>query len=396
MKRLLSTAAVAFLAALLITWLYRPAPLEQQLLHLQVQQTMPQYARTLAGEPAALQALFLAYHNDPVLLAKARLTMLRHPDIARPILLAYGDDPVFQNVLRTYGDDVVLPIHYFMSNEVLTLELMRRVGDATRSALDAARSLWPEGPPAEAPSVEPMPPSSANQPSIPMPTEEQTPAPGPAQPPGALSPEERGRHAIHFLYHEGYDFLGQFVLAPDGRVAWVQTERVLEGINRFFAGGIRGLETKLRRDEPVGVGDVGWAALDVAVGVAAFKMLRLGAGSATSGRTLTFSQRSAALGAGLWRGTVVGARVVKYGAPAVLAYMAIRHPSIINSLLGSAAEKLGLPVDVVQVAGWTLLLLPVLLVLRFLLRPLAWLLAALAGLLRWGHGATRARAVQYW
>src|SRR5690606_26312724 len=94
---------------------------------------------------------------------------------------------------------------------------------------------------------------------------------------------------------------------------------------------------------------------------------------------------SAAVGAGLWRGSLIGARMVKYGAPAVLAYMAVRHPSVINSLLGSAAEKLGLPVALVQIVGWTVLLIPVMLLLRFLIAPLAWLMAAAAGLLRWGN-----------
>ncbi|TFL15757.1 hypothetical protein CSC67_03275 [Pusillimonas caeni] len=357
MKRLIGAALLAFAAALCITSLYRPAALEQQLLHLQVEQAMPEFAHVLSTEPAALQALFLVYADDPVLLAKARLALLRYPDIARPIFLLYGDTPDFQKVLRTYGEDVVLPIHYFLANEVFTLELMQKLNDTARSALNAVRGLW-----------------SGSE-----------PAGGTGRAP--LSAEDRGRYAIHFIQEEGYDFLGQFVMAPNGQVAWVQTERVLEGINSFFAGGIKGLETKLRLEEPVGAGDVGWAALDVAIGVSAFKILRMGAATSAGGRTLTFSQRSAALGAGLWRGTAIGARLVKYGAPAVLAYMAVRHPSLVNSLLGSAAEKLGLPVALVQVVGWTFILLPILLVLRFVVGPLAWMMAGLAGLLRWGDRA---------
>ena len=358
MKRLAWAAILAFLCALLITGLYRPVDLEDQLLHLQVKQTMPEYAPTLAGEPAALQALFLEYANDPVLLAKARLAMLRHPDIARSILLSYGDMASFQEGLRAYGEDVVLPIHYFQVNEVFTLELMQKLSDTARSALLALRGLWGDTESAASPSGR------------------------------SLSAEERGRYAIHFIQQEGYDFLGQFVVAPDGQVAWVQTERVLEGINRFFAGGIRGLETKLRLEERVGFGDVGAAALDVLIGVSAFKLLRMGT-AAAGGRSLTFSQRSAALGAGLWRGSVIGVRVVKYGAPAVLVYIAVRHPSVINSLLGSAAEKLGVPVAAAQVLGWTLILIPVLLVLRLLLGPLAWLLAGIVGMLRWGDRTFR-------
>jgi len=288
--------------------------------------------------------------------------LMRYPDMARPILLTYGASQLFQDVLRTYGEDIVLPVHYFLSNEIFTLELMRGMSDTARSALNAVRDLWLGSQPNE---------SAARE---------------------ALTIEERGRYAIHFIHEEGYGFLGQFLMTPNGQVAWVQTERVLEGINRFFAGGIRDLETKLRRDESIGVSDVGWAAVDVAVGVSAFKILRMGRATAVSGRTLTFSQRSAALGAGLWRGSLVGTRMVKYGAPAVLAYMAIRHPSLINSLLGSAAEKLGLPVAVVQVLGWTLVLLPIMLVLRFLLGPLVWVMSGVVRMLWWGHKATGNRA----
>lgn len=360
MKRLLSAGLLAFLIAVLITFLYPTRALDDQLLRLQVQQQIPEYATELSAEPAGLQALFLVYADDPVLLAKARLALLRYPEPARQILLMFGEDAVFQDVLRRYGEDVLLPIVYFLDNEVFTLELMRGMSETARSVFNTIRGVWAE---------EDVSESSAAR--------------------GRLSPQERGWYAVHFIDTEGYDFIGQFVVAPDGKVGWIQTERMLEGINRFFAGGIKGLETKLRRDEAIAMSDVGWAAVDVAIGVSAFKILRMGRAGAAS-RSLTFSERSAAMGAGLWRGSVVGARMVKYGAPAVLAYMAIRHPTIIHSLLADAAVKLGLPVGVVQVVGWTLVLLPVVLVLRLLLAPLAWVLIQAAALLRWGGRALRA------
>lgn len=361
MKTLFVAGLLAFVGALLITTLHKPKPLEAQLLHLQVEQAMPEMADELNDESAELQALFLVYADDPVLLAKARLALLRYPDKARPIFSMFGDSKEFLEVLRRYGEDVILPIHYFLTHEVFTLEVMRGVSETTRSALDAVRRLWDKSEPAQ----------------------------GRAD--GALSSEERGRYAIQFLKAEGYDFLGQFVLDPKGGVGWVQTERVLEGINNFFASGVRGLETKLRQDESIAAGDVGWAALDVAIGVGALKILRMGKAGAAGGRSLTVSQRSAAIGSGLWRGSVIGTRLVKYGAPAVLAYIAVRHPSVINSLLGSVAETLDLPVGLVQVVGWTLVLLPILLLLRLVIGPLAWTLAGLTGLLRWFDRVLRRR-----
>jgi hypothetical protein len=365
MRSLFTASLLAVLAALLITFLYKPRPLDVQLLHLQLEQTIPEYANALGNEPAELQALFLLYADDPVLTAKARLALLRYPDLARPILVMFGDSQDFQTILRKYGEDVVLPIHYFLIHEVFTLELMRGMSESARSALDAVRRLWSSGEPAQA---------GANS---------------------TLSSEDRGWYAVQFIKAEGYDFLGQFVISPKGEVGWIQTERVLEGINGFFANGLKGLETKLRRDETIVAGDVGWAALDVAIGVGALKVLRMGKAGASGGRSLTFSQRSAALGSGLWRTSAIGTRVLKYGAPAVLAYIAIRHPSVINSMFGSVAENLGLPVGLVQVVGWTLVLLPLMLLLRFALGPLAWAMAAIAGLLRWGQGVLRGRPAAY-
>jgi hypothetical protein len=362
MKTLFVAGLLAFLGALLITHLVEPQPLETQLLHLQVERTMPEMANELTSEPAELQALFLAYADDPVLLAKARLTMLRYPDMARSIFLKYGDSREFMDVLRSYGEDIILPIHYFRTHEIFTLELMRGVSETTRSALGALRRMW-----------------NADE-SAQVGTD------------GTLSSDERGRYAIQFLKAEGYDFLGQFVMGPGGDVAWVQTERVLEGINSFFANGVKGLETKLHRDEAISVTDAGWAALDVAVGISAFKILRMGKAGAVGGRTLTLSERSAALGSGLWRASAIGSRLVKYGAPAVLAYIAIRHPSVINSLLGSAANAIGVPVGLVQVVGWTLILLPVLLLLRLVVGPLAWAFAGITSLLRWFDSLLRKRS----
>lgn len=346
---------LAALAAVLIHRWQPPPALDAQLMRLQVKEALPALHSELESEPLVLQALFLSYAHQPILLSKARVALLRYPDIARPILQGFGERPVFQDILQRYGEDVLLPIHYFMHNQVWTVSLMHGLNETTRSAWQWWRGETPEE------------------------------TPGNLGQMARLSPEERAAYAMHFIDIEGYDFIGQFVVNARGEVAWIQTERVLEGMNQFFASGLRGLETKLRQDETVGVADAGWAALDVAIGVSAFKLLRVGKAGALGARSMSFSQRSAALGAGLWRGTTIGARLVKYGAPVVLGYVALRHPSVINALLGSTAEKLGLPVALVQILGWTLLLLPVLLVMRFLIGPLAWLLISVGRSFKWMH-----------
>lgn len=367
MRYLIPAALISFLLALAITIQFRPAPLEERIVHLQLEQALPEQAGELAAESPELQALFLMYADDPLLPGKARAALLRYPEPARQVLLAYGDDPDFQEILRQYGEDTILPIHYFMQNEVMTLEWFRRIGEAARSAMHTVQGWW-----------------AGARPEAQLARDN-------------LSPEQRGRYAILFVQEEGHDFLGQFVVSGAGDVAWVQTERVLEGLNQFFAGGVKGLETRIRKDQPVAASDIGWAAVDVAVGVSAFKLLRAGRGAAAGTRALTVPERSAMLGAGLWRGSAIGGRLVKYGAPAVLAYMAVRHPSLINSLLAEVAERYEIPVPVAQLVGWTLVLLPVMLILRLLLGPAVALLEAAVRLLKWARrawgGRPRARGV---
>src|SRR5690606_13999039 len=179
MRTLLKVGLLALLAALLITGLYHPKPLETQLLHLQVAQTMPEYADTLSDEPAELQALFLMYAEDPVLLAKARLAVLRYPELARPVFLNYGDTTEFQEVLRKYGEDVILPIQYFLTNEVLTLKWMRSLSETAHAAMNVFRSS----------------PESTEEPAVEENTDD------------TLTAEQRGWYAIQFLAAEGYDFL---------------------------------------------------------------------------------------------------------------------------------------------------------------------------------------------
>lgn len=355
-----STLIAATLAALIaINW--TPRSTEAAILEVQLAQRAPHQAHMLQDESLELQALFLDYADDPLLSTKAQLALLRYPEMSRPILALYGAEPAFMDALREHGEHIIPPIHHLMTNESVMLNLRKHAETLFSSAIEFIQSVRGTAP--DTPSSEHSRESD----------------PGSA----ALTPETRGWYAVMFINREGHDFLGQFVLTSDGQVARVQSERLLESVNAFFAGGIRGLETRVRRDEEIGLGDVGWAALDVAVGVSAFKLVRLGRNTAVAGRTLHFTQRNAALGASLLRGSAIGTRIAKYGAPAVLAYVAIRHPGVLNALLADAAGWLGLPTTLVQALGWTILLLPVILLARLLLGPMAALLIGFAKALQW-------------
>lgn len=344
MKRILHAAVLAAVLAALIAWSWAPRGVDAEIVQLRLERELPAQAAALAAAPIDVKALMLDYaREDEVLAAAAWVALQRHPALAPEVLIGFGTEDSFREVLLDYGAAVVPPIHYFMSHDIASLTLRMR---ATRAA-DSLRERWRGE----------VPPVAAQD---------------------ELTPIERGRQAILFIAEDGHGFLGQFELAADGSVAWVQTERVLEGLNSFFAGGVRRLETRVRRDEAVEFADVGWAALDLAVGVSAFKLLRMGRGAAASARGVSYTQRSAALGAGLLRGSAIGLRVARYGAPFALGYIALRHPSVLNALFGQLAEFAGLPVRVVQTLGWALVLLPVVWLMLVLLRPLAWLLGGVA------------------
>lgn len=329
-QKFLLRAGFALFLALIPLWGWSTISFDERMLQLQLEQLVPQYAADLREEPDLLKALFIDYARDPFLAAKAHLALQRYPAMSRLVLVEHGTDPEFQTQLRYYGELIVPPIHYFMTHPVRTWDMFLENFSSDEE----------------------------------------------------LTATERGRFAIAFIGADGHNFLGQFLLNSAGEVTWLVSERVLEGINSFFAGGIRGLETKVRRGQDVGFADVGWAAADVAIGVSAFKVLRLGRTATVGSRSLTFSQRSAALGSSLLRTSVIGARLVKYGAPVALAYLVVRHPSLLHSLMGDLALKLGVPVAAVQTVGWFLVLLPLVYLLSLMLRPLAALLIWSGSVLR--------------
>jgi hypothetical protein len=358
MKRLFLVAMAAIATALLLSWVWRPMPYEERLVQLQVEQLLPEYAADLRNEPVELRAQFIDYAGDPLLVTKARLALLRYPEMARRILDLYGADAEFQTVLRDYGEHAIPPIHYFLTHDVRTVEWMKQAGETARAMEEKARRLGGER------QAGPEEPAAARSSDV------------------KLTDEERGWYAVLFIQDEGHSFLGQFAVRADGEVVWIQTERFLEGANALFFGGIRTLETKSRLDQPIELKDVGWAAADVAVGVGVLKVLRLGRSATVAGKSMNFSQRSLALSPALLKGSAVAARLAKYGAPVVVAYLALRHPSVLNSMLGLLAEAVGLPVLLVQALGWTLVLLPLLYLIVLLLRPLAAVLVCLGGGLR--------------
>lgn len=395
MKRFLVILLAALALATMASVRWQPEPIEERLVRIRAAEAFPDLVDELADEPIEVLATLVDYADDKVLLLKAQAAVLRHPRLAREILPIYGQEPEFREILRTYGEAVLLPIGYFLHNEVRTVAIADSVARRAHEFSDAVSRWWepgaarvpgerasvdarpaPEGQPASeahsAPDAHPAPRESS--------TSEARPTP-PEQASRALTPRDRGWYAVHFVRDEGHDFLGQFALDPQGNPQWIQTERVLEGLNALFASGVRSLETKARTGGEIAASDYGWAAVDGLAIVGATALLRAGkaAGAATkattSARSATLSTRAAAYSSHVAKAARIGVRSARYAKwPAIVAttYLVVRHPSIIGDVLSELADAIGWPRWLVHALGWTALLLPLLFVSWTVWRTLAW------------------------
>jgi len=104
-------------------------PYEDQLIGVAVRQSFGDAASQVAAEPLEVQALLLDYADNEQLVLKARLALLRYPDLARRILPVYGGEAEFQAVLLTYGEAVLPPIAYFMDHDLTSLEIRRALSE---------------------------------------------------------------------------------------------------------------------------------------------------------------------------------------------------------------------------------------------------------------------------
>lgn len=335
--------SLALGGALLVAAGEPPVGFDEQLIRVQAERLLPEHAAALRDEPVEIQALLLDYGDDQPLLLQTRLALLTHPALTRELLLVYGTEPEFVEALRRYGPLAVPPIAYYRRNDIATLTLLDEFG----RTIDTLRARWEDRSP-DAPSAE--------------------------RPP--LTPDLRGWYAVQRIREDGLDFIGQFLVDADGEVQWIQTERFTEAASAFLTSGIRRLETKQRLNEDIGLSDAGWAALDLAIVAGGLKLLRAGKAVGQASKPLSYSRRAALLTPKLANRSRVLGTLAKWGAPAALAYLVVRHPSLLNSMLGELAETFGLPVKAVQIAAWTALLLPLLYLgarlLRLLLWPLRW------------------------
>lgn len=321
----------------------------ERLIRIQAGQELGHIDPLILQEPAQVQAILLDYAADKELVLKTWIALFKYPATAREILLLYGAEPEFRDILRRYGDAVIPVIQYFRDNDVWTVRAMDTTGKAIESVKEAAGKIWrrlmgnePENPQAVAP-------------------------PGPVEP----GPVERGWYAVNFIKHEGHDFLGQFSVLPDGKARWNQTDRVVKASTAFFTSGVRNLETKIDLGQDLTGADAFWAGLDVAMVALPAKILMSGKAVARSGQELNFATRTRLVAPRLLAQGPMFQKLGAFGAAAATVYIVARHPSLLNSVLAELADLAGISPWIVQAAGWSV-------VIAFLIYVFSWLLVPLA------------------
>ncbi len=373
MRKLLLICSLALLVAAIVSIASRPVPIEQKLIQVHASDVLAGFP-AIEKEPVDVQAVLLDFASDPLLLLKAEAAFIRYPEMARVIFPLYGAEPEFRDILRRYGENILPPIHHFVSRPIGSIEMMSKAAQKYR----AAKEFFIGAP------------------------DDQTSGNQARKQPGELSPEERGWYAVNFIQSEGHDFLGQFIVDAEGETQWVGTERLMEGLNQFFASGVRNLEINYRSGEEVTPSDIGWASVDVLVFASALKVLRMGRAAAATTKGASRGTRSAAFAARVTqsgRMVLSSARYAKWPVIIGAGYLVIAHPSLISDALAGVADVLGYPRWVVQFLGWLLILIPTLYlgswllwliapVIMSLLRSAIFLVAWLSGRLRResGHG----------
>ena len=337
------------LAALAITLSWKPTSYVEQLIRIQAEQKLENIDAAVLDEPLQVQATLLDYAGDRELVLKAWIGLSKYRETARQILLLYGSEPEFREILKTYGDAVFPVIQYFRENEVWTVRAMDATGKAIVSVTEAAREFLRRL----------------------IGREQDIPAPVTPPKPIELGPAERGWYAVNFIRQEGHDFLGQFAVNKDKKAVWNQTDRFVKAFTSFFTSGVRNLETRHDLGENITASDAFWAGLDVALIAVPAKLLLSGKVVARSGKPLTLATRTRLVAPRFLEEGRIFRKFGAYGAAAATIYVIASHPSLLNSVFAELAELIGVSPWIVQAAGWSV-------VLAFLFYVFSWLLIPVA------------------
>ena len=341
-KTLWFALIVALIAAIVIGMSTQTIPYNEKLIRLQTSEQLVPIDAAIAREPIETQVILLSYSDDKTLLLNAWLALLKYPVQSREIFNLYGAEPDFKRVIRTYGDVVVPVVKYFVDNDVLSLRVIAAAGNAVDRVKDGWNRIIGESP---------------KSPTLALDSK--------------LDSTKRGWYAVQFIKDEGHQFLGQFVVNGTGTAKWNQTNRVTQVITSFLTSGISNLEKKHDLNETVEAADVFFAAIDVIPFAVTMKLLKTGKLASAGGKEVSIASRTRIMAPRLISKGGIFFKLGKYGAVVATAYVIIKHPSLINSLLAEAASLLGLPPWLMQGAFWFILIFLATYPFRWVLKLLA-------------------------
>ncbi|MCK5871230.1 MAG: hypothetical protein KAG26_00265 [Methylococcales bacterium] len=346
-KKMWFFLAFSIMTALILSVSLPSKQLEEQFIELAVNENLSYLADSIKNEPLETKAILLDYADNKELVLKAWFALKKYPKKAPPIFVLYAGEVEFQQAILNFGEIVIPVTDYFLKNTI-------PLWNAQESASTAWNQLknWV---------------ASENKPQKIAIT---------------LSSEQRGWYAINYINSEGYNFLRQFVLDPQGNAQWIQTVRFMEAFSEFFTGGIRTLEEKTKTDQKITGGDIFWASLDVIAVTSSLKLLRStkalsGSKIARSGKRLSWMTKTRVFAAKFFRSRVAR-KMITFGAVATTVYVAITHPSLINNLFEEGANFLGINSPMVKVVAWAslifVLLYPLSGLFTLFIRPSIWLI----------------------
>jgi len=356
-RKLAIILVLALVSAIAIGQRLEPTPYADKLISIQAEQKLGFFDHGLLDQPLEVQAMLLDYLGDGEfdprtangqLVMKTWIALAKYPAQTREILQLYGVQPEFQAILREYGEGVIPIIEYFLLNDLNSLRAMNAVGNAIASAGQSVTSLRNRL-------------KGNAQPSELEPTSTKA----------EYGPLERGWYAIHSIHQGGHKFLSQFAIDKENIAHWNQTERTVMAVGSFFTSGVASIERKYQLDETISGGDVFFAAVDVIPFVAAVKLLKVGKSAAATGKELSLIGKTRTFGARLIPKNRFLKSLAGPGVVLATGYVLVRHPGLINSLLGGLAKFLGINPMLFQAAFWFL-------VIFVALYPFTWILKLLA------------------
>lgn len=340
MKKFYVLLLASIFLALIITTLWPGHSFEEQLIWIQAKKELGDTVNNIEDPSIEIQSVLLDYSEDRELVLKAQLALMKYPEQAREILLLFGSELEFQEILLAYVESVIPVIHYFLTTDIKrTIKLRDNAG---KFASDFKKKWWN--------GIENNNDETQHD----------------------FGLEQQGWYAIQSIKNGGHDFLGQFAVDDQGEVKWIQTERVTEGLTAFFTSGIRGLETRYATEQEITGDDLLWAGVDVLAAAGTLKLLRAGRQVARTGKSIGLTRTTTLFGSRLMMTGFAG-RLFKYSAIAATAWVVIKHPSLISSLFAEVGQLFGIPPILAQIIGVALLafvfLYPTLWFLKLFIRP---------------------------